>query len=666
MSNRFQAFVDFLPGNLSPTQHYRNLALIGVALLIVIGIIAGWSVVFSILCALLGGFAAVLAYDWLTSQPSGSGRLRQSSERIRAGAQLFLLNVYKSIAWLSLFVAILIGLTINWGTATGFLIGVLLSELVGYLGFNLTLRTRSITLNATTQNLLTATQLALSSGVISGLLVAGTALFGLVFYYTLLLASESDNMFSVLSGLASGAVSVALLVSVSAAIFAQSSIASCRNKAFQNSHDRLSSQPDNMVQTIAEHIADCTGVITDLFATVVAALVATIIINRQYASIDQLVTYPMVIMAVAIVSVIVVLQVLQRLNTETQPALLLQRLLIASALLNAILLLPTTWWMFDQSQLSGQTGLSIMSLYQSVIIGLFLTLALSAVAGYQIRATHSASNNSFVCKYAVAVMYGMILIGSYSAYRVAGLIGLETSIISLLSLSAMMVAVATFGRLIDPDQSETSVTDQITQQQQLGSIAKAVSQTYTLAASTLVALVLGAASVTLLAADTPFSLINIQLLMGIIIGVVIALWFCALLIQSISRVTNSSQSISSSHYAISALVKRCKRELLIPVLVPFTVAILIAYLFSDKLVNGLAIGVGLGGLLIGLAAITGGDVWVFMKRYLEYFWSAANKPMGWDDETAEQSMTNLYRNAITATLSPLIKMIAIIALLMTV
>ncbi|MEE9412325.1 MAG: sodium/proton-translocating pyrophosphatase [Methylococcales bacterium] len=175
MSNRFQAFFDFLPGDLSPMQHYRNLALIGVALLIVIGMIAGWSVVFSILCALLGGFAAVLAYDWLTSQPSGSSRLRQSSERIHAGAQLFLLNVYKSIVWSSLFVAILIGLTINWGTATGFLIGVLLSELVGYLGFNFTLRTRSITLNATTHNLLTATQLALSSGVISGLLVAGTA-----------------------------------------------------------------------------------------------------------------------------------------------------------------------------------------------------------------------------------------------------------------------------------------------------------------------------------------------------------------------------------------------------------------------------------------------------------------------------------------------------------
>ncbi len=666
MFNRFQVLFEFLPGDLTPAQHYRNLALIGAALLMVIGIIAGWSIVFSIICALLGGFTGLLAYDWLTSKPTGNSSLRQTSERIRAGAQLFLLDVYKSIAWLSLFVAILIGLTINWGTAIGFLIGVLLSELVGYLGFNFTLRTRSVTLNATTDNLLTATQLALSSGVISGLLVAGTALFGLAFYYTLLLVSETDNMFAVLTGLASGAASVSLLVSVSAAIFAQSSIASCRNKAFQNSHDRLSSQPDNMVQTIAEHIADCTGVITDLFATTVAAIVAAIIINRHYPGIDQLVTYPMVIMAIAIITMIVVLQFLQRLKAEIQPDQLLKRLMLICASLNALLLLPITWWMFDQTQLSGQVGLSIMNLYQSVIIGLTLAVALSAVSSYQSKATQSTSSHSFVCKNAVPVMSAMIVIGSYTAYRVAGLIGLELSIIALLSLSAMMVAVATFSRLIDPDQSAISTAGQIAQQQQVSSISKAVSQTYNLTISALVALMLMAASVMLLSTDTPFSIFNIQLLLGIVLGMVITLWFCALLTQAVSRITEKSQSISSSHYAISAVVKRCKRELLIPVLVPVIISILITSLFSDELVNGLTIGVGLSGLLIGLAAMTGGYVWIYITRYLEYFWSAANKPTGWDDETTEESMPELYRNALISTLSPLIKMIAILALLMTV
>jgi K(+)-stimulated pyrophosphate-energized sodium pump len=666
MINRFQALVDFLPGDLTPEQHYRNLTIIGAALLIVIGFVAGWSIVFSILCAVISGFAALLTYDWLTSQSSGDGSLRQASERIRSGAQLFLFNLYKNIIWVSVCFALLIGLTINWATAIGFVIGVLLSELVGYLGFNLTLSTRSVSLSATGHSLLTATQLALSSGVMSGLLVAGTALFALALYYTLLIASQTDSIFAVLAGLASGAASVAFLVSVSAAIFTQSSIAAGRNNTSDNSVNSLSSQPVDMIQAIAEYISDCTAVITDLFATIVAALAATLIFNRVYVSIDQLVAYPMVIMAVAIISVMVVLQVLQRLKADIKPELLLRRLLIVSAMLNAILLLPITWWMFDQTQLSEQAGLSNMALYQSVLIGLFLSVTLSAVTSYQHKAIQSAINTLKPSKYSVAIVYAMIVIGLYLAYQVAGLIGIELAIISLLSLSAMMVAISTFSRLIDARHSQAFDTNQVAQQQQLGSIAKAVSQTYTLAASVMVALILVLASSILVSDHAGVSFFNIQCLVGIVIGVMMTFWFCALLIKAVSRVAGSSQTLSASHHAISTLTKRCQRQLLLPVLIPMIISILIALTFSDKLVNGLTIGVGVSGLLIGLAALIGGEGWLFVKRYFEYFWSAANPPTGWDQSAAEQSMSDHYRNAIVSTLSPLIKIIAIISLLLTV
>jgi K(+)-stimulated pyrophosphate-energized sodium pump len=659
MFNHLKALVNFLLGDLTPAQHYRNLALIGIALLIVIGIIAGWSVMFSIIAALLGGFAALLTYDWLNSQASGSNHLRQASERIRAGAQLFLLSLYKSIFWLGVVVTILIGLLLNWSTATGFLVGVLVSELIGYFVFNISLRTRSVTLNATTHNLLTATQLALSSGVISGLLVTTTALFGLGFYYTLLLASKTDAMFSILTGVASGAAAVSLLVSISAAIFAQSSIASCRNNASDNRADSVLSEPVNMIQAIAEHIADCTGVATDLFATTVAALVATIIINSQYATIDQLVSYPLLIMAIAIISTIGTLKGLQGLKPNIPPAQLLKRLLIASTLLTAILLLPVTWWIFDSTQLAEQADISISNVYQSAVIGLLLAFALNTVSSQQINSTQAS------CKYTVVAAYTLIILGGYFAYRLAGLIGLETSIMSLLSLSAIMAAVSTFSRLIDANQSESTEAGQLAQQQQLGAMAAAMSQTYRLAASTLVALMLITASGMLFSSDEGLSLVNIQGFLGIVLGIITTVWFCALLIKAISNVTKNSPSISSSHYAIGMLAKHCKRELLMPALIPVVVSILIGLMFGSKLVNGLAIGVGLAGLLIGLAAMAGGAAWMFLTGYFEYFWSATNQPTGWN-EVDERLMSDLYRNAIASTLSPLIKIIAVITLLMTV
>jgi Na+/H+-translocating membrane pyrophosphatase len=81
-------------------------------------------------------------------------------------------------------------------------------------------------------------------------------------------------------------------------------------------------------------------------------------------------------------------------------------------------------------------------------------------------------------------------------------------------------------------------------------------------------------------------------------------------------------------------------------------------------VNGLTIGVGFGGLFIGLAALIGGDAWMFVTRYLNYFWSAAKQPSAWDNVTPEQSITDGYRDTIVMTLSTFIKIVAIIALLM--
>jgi K(+)-stimulated pyrophosphate-energized sodium pump len=247
----------------------------------------------------------------------------------------------------------------------------------------------------------------------------------------------------------------------------------------------------------------------------------------------------------------------------------------------------------------------------------------------------------------------------------AGLIGVELSIVSLISLSAMMVAVSTFSCLVRPPQSQLSAQDQ-TAQHHLGLMAKAVTQTYALAASTLVALMITIAFVAQFSADTAFSMLNVPFIVGIIIGVVLVLLFCALLIKTVSRVTAGAKQISSSHHAVTQLSKRSQRELLIPVLVPLVLSILIAYLFGNKVVSGLTIGVGFGGLLIGLAALIGGDAWMFVTRYLNYFWSVAKQPTGWDNVTAEQLITDGYRDSIVATLSPLIKMIAIIALLMAV
>ncbi len=665
MLNRIQALLDVFPNNLTASQHYRNLAIIGTALLIVMGLIAGWSVVFSILVTLAGAIAALLVHDWLGSQPAGNGAFRQASERIRSGAQLFLINLYKSIIWLSLFLFLLIGVSISWGTAIGFLIGVLASELIGYLGFNISMNSRSMTQQANSRNLLAATQLALSSGVISGLLVLGAALSGLAFYYTILIASQTEQMVAIFTGLATGAASVSLFVSVSGAIFIQSSNAACQNSNALNNPQDTASQPANIIQFIAQHVGDCAGLITDLFATVVTALVASIIINKTYPTHDLLVTFPLVIVAVAILSVIVILQVIQRLNSDIEPTLMLKRLMISSAMLTAIVLMPVSWLMFDDSQLLEQASLSINQIYQSVLIGLFLAVLISLVGSCQSKITQTATNTSILGEYADIVLYLAILTCLLIAYRAAGLIGIELTVISMLSLSAMMVAVANLSLVFDPTQSGSIQPAQRTEQQ-LGADSKSITRAYDLVASALTALILTFAIATQLLSNPLFSLLSLQLLFGFVSGVVIIACFCGLIIKVISGVILNSQPLSASHYAIAGIERRCKQALLIPALVPVLMTIIFATIFGNKVMTGVIIGVGFGGLLIGLGVMTGGKTWLFIKRCLDYFWTTANMPKDWHTIQNQSWMLDPYRRTIVSTLGPMIKVIAILALLLAV
>ena len=666
MLNRIQAFFDFFPSDLTPSQHFRNLAFIGIALLIVIGLMTGWSVTFSILCVIAGGFAGVLGYDWLVSQPAGNGNLRQVSERIRSGAQLFLFDLYKSIAWFSLLLAVLIGLTINWSAAFGYLTGVLVAELVGYLGFNLTLNTRSIVLHATRRHLLAITQLALSSGIISGLLVSGAALFGVAFYYTVLMVGETDFMFVILVSFAAGAASVSLFVNLGGAVFVQSSLPLRQDNAAQEKLESTTAQTSSIIQTIAEHVSQYTGVIVDVFATVITILVASILINRGYATIDHLATYPLVIMALAILSVIVVLQVLKRLQADIRPGLLVDRLILTSAMLNAILLLPVSWWMFDQTQLYEQIGASIHQLYMSVLAGLFLAV-LMTFTGYCQCSTLLSTGSSKWTQLRSAILYSIVLIVLYISYQMAGLIGVEVSILGFLSLSAIIVAVSSLGQLLGCADSENTDTTQQSEQQQVALNAKIATSAYRLVSSVLVVVILAIAFAIQFSAEQLVSPSNLLFLMGVVIGIATLFGFCAILIKLVSRVTVGAQSNnSSSHYAITELAKRCKREMFFPVLALVVSVVLIVLIFSYKTVCGFIIGTGFAGLFIGIAAVNGDKAWLVSKRYLGYFWPASNTPVDWEATHSGSLMDAAYRRAIVSTISPVVKMIAVLALLLTV
>lgn len=662
MLNHLKAIFDRLPHQLTPSQHIRNLAIIGSVLLIVIGVIAGWNVFFAIVSVVSGGFAVLIGFDRITSEPTGGGVVKLATEKIRNGAQLYLLSAYKNLLWVSVALAFFVGFGVSWSTAIGYLFGVLLTILAGFLCFHLCMNTRLTTLNAVGRNLLTATQLALSSGIISGFAVMGIAVLGLAMYYTILVASQTEQMISILAGIAAGAATVSLFLSIGGSIFVQTGVAACQlgNKSMKA--DDLLSQPFQIIHSIAENVNECAVRFSDSFSTLVVALVAAIVINTSFQSFNQLTAFPLLVAGIAIVSSVLVLRILQETYAGAGPELIIGRVFVASAVINTLFVLLITWIVFDPVQLFEHIHLSVSQLYNTEFLGLGLTVVLFFLSQRLFFDQQVEQQLSIFDQYFDLFLMLLVSIGIVVAYKLAGVLGVELLLISFLTLYMMVTGLTNFSYVLGQTGANLAVSPESEDFQRLIYDSNAMTQIYQIVASVLTAVLLVYAAVSHVSVEQQGSSVQVAFIFGVLIGLLLMFAFSVLLIHTSHRVTNSIVPASASRYAIVGMVKRCQEDVLIPALAPVLIAILIAVLFGRNVANGLVIGAGVCGLLLGFVASRGGFLWEFQKPYINQVlvWVKADfsvKPA--QQDSLEQWQ---YRQIIMSIMGPMVKMLAVLAL----
>ncbi len=663
MLNYLKAIFERLPHHLTPSQHIRNLAIIGSVLLIVIGIIAGRNVFFAIVSVIAGGLVALIGFDRITSQPTGRGPVKLATEKIRSGAQLFLLNAYKNLLWISVALAVLVGFGLSWSTAIGYLFGVLLTILAGFLCFHLCLNTRLATLNAVGRNLLAATQLALCSGIICGFAVMGIAVLGLAMVYTILVASQTEQMISILTGIAAGAATVSLFLSIGGSIFVQTGVAACQLGNKRMKADDLLTQPFQIIHSIAENVNECAVRFSDSFSTLVSALVASIVINTSLQSFNQLTAFPLLVAGIAILSSILVLRILQDTYAGTGLELLIGRVFIASAVINVILVLLGTWLVFDPVKLFEYVHLSVDQLYSTEILGLGMTVVLFFLSQRLLFSQQGNQLISILDQYFDLFLLLLVSLSIVIAYQIAGVLGVELLLISFLTLYMMVTGMTNFSYVLGQTGANLAVSPDAEDFQRLIYDSNTMTQIYQMVASVLTAVLLVYAAVSHVSAEQESSSGGFAFISGLLIGLLLMFAFSVLLIHISHRVSNTIVPASASRFAIVGMVKRCQEDVLIPVLAPVLIAILFAVLFGRNVVNGLVIGAGVCGLLQGFIASRGGYLWEFQKPYI-------NQVLVWvkADFSLKPAQHNgleewQYRQIIISIIGPMVKMLAVLALI---
>ena len=139
-----------------------------------------------IACGLLSIVYAIWATQSVLAADQGNARMQEIAGAIREGAQAYLNRQYTTIAIVGVIVFIGTWFLLTAEAAFGFLIGAVLSGLAGYIGMHVSVRANVRTAQASSHSLAAGLEIAFKSGAITGMLVAGLALLGLVSYYAIL------------------------------------------------------------------------------------------------------------------------------------------------------------------------------------------------------------------------------------------------------------------------------------------------------------------------------------------------------------------------------------------------------------------------------------------------------------------------------------------------
>ena len=171
-----------------------------------------------------GLFALYYAYDTskrVFSAGTGTEEMQKIAGAIQEGAQAYLNRQYKTIAIVGVIVAVLLAWALSGLVALGFVLGAVLSGVAGYIGMNVSVRANIRTTEAARQGMTPALNVAFQAGAVTGLLVVGLGLLGVVLYYGLLtmFGVEQKTMLEALVALSFGASLISIFARLGGGIF---------------------------------------------------------------------------------------------------------------------------------------------------------------------------------------------------------------------------------------------------------------------------------------------------------------------------------------------------------------------------------------------------------------------------------------------------------------
>ena len=623
-----------------------------------------------VLIAIACGLVAVL-YGFITSRQvlsasAGNEKMQEIAAAIQEGAKAYLGRQYRTIAIVGVVVAILVGLFLGPISATGFVIGAVLSGVAGFVGMNISVKANVRTAAAAQNGLQSGLTMAFRAGAITGMLVAGLALLAIsVFFWYLVgpggftVGGEDRTVVDALVALAFGASLISIFARLGGGIFTKAADvgADLVGKVEAGIPEDDPRNPAVIADNVGDNVGDCAGMAADLFETYVVTVGATMVLIALLlkGAGDQLLplmTLPLLMGGVCIITSIIGTYFVRLGSSKNVMGAMYKGFLVTAVLSIPAIWFSTQYALGDMSANITGTEFNGEDLFFCSLLGLVITGLIIWITEYYtgtnyrpVRSIAKASETGHgtnviqglaISLESTALPTLVICVGIIVAYQTAGIIGIAFGATAMLALAGMVVALDAYGPVTDNaggiaemaglDDSVREKTDLL---DAVGNTTKAVTKGYAIGSAGLAALVLfGTYTADIaeysakLGIDAPltFSLSSPYVIVGLLLGALLPYLFGAMGMTAVGRAagevvkdvrdqfkTNPGIMTyeSKPDYArtVDLVTKAAIKEMIIPSLLPVLAPIVV--FFVIRAVAGPAAALeALGALLLGV--IVGG------------------------------------------------------------
>jgi len=602
-------------------------------------------ILITILIGIVGIIYGLLLAKIVLSYKVTDKNMLKISNAVYKGAMAFLKREYTTIAIIAAILAVVFGIFINIETTITFIAGAVFSALAGFIGMSISTRANVRVASIAKEGVSKALRLSFQGGAVTGMTVAGLALLGVSgFYYF-----YRDPALTI--GFGFGGCLISLFARIGGGIYTKAADvgADLIGKVEQGIPEDDPRNPAVIADNVGDNVGDCAGMGADLFETYAVTAIGAMLLGVALGRNDLYVIYPLILGAIGIIGSILGSFFVRGKDNIMKT---LYKGVIASAIFSLIgfYFVTVTYLKLD------------IALFFTTVVGIVIALLMFFITEYYtaksyrpVRSIAHASQSGAAVNIITGLAVGMestllpalvICAGILISHSLAGLYGIAIAAMSMISLTAIVVALDSYGPITDnaggiaemahlPDniRKTTDALDSV------GNTTKAVTKAFAIGSAALASLTLFAAYVDEIARfslgkEIIFSLSDERVIVGLFLGALIPFLFSSLCMKAVGKAAFSiveevrrqfkeikgiMEGKTEPDYArcVDIVTKASLKELIIPGIIAVLSPLLVGFILGKIALGGMLIGSILSGFLLALMLATGGGAWDNAKKYIE-------------------------------------------------